>query len=384
MRYEVVEKRRWETWEREFARFDELSIDDLKTRCTCEDWSALRLRDVMRRYGCAADRSKVLAARDRKFAVLSVAEQQARLAVDGCSLRQRPQRDDRKLVTSRLLVLQGGSVSLALKPARRREYTGSSKAAKVAKAVVKEVLANEHEIESILEEREVRGKRGRVRREFRVRWRGYHASWEAWRISGAVGSPIETWEPHTNVESTQALIDWDAVKEVVAMDVEPQQLAEQAGDATMGVLSPLPTRPGTPVPTAVSANQQERSACEQQRTRHCSWRSSLPKPTPRPRASSAPCPGCRRRRWRVLGDAPVRPEADAPPPTPEVSWDAARTSRSPPPRTPFSSRDPPPCRSPSRCPRTPFSVFVLGPAREMGSSGLRGPSKPRRRTREMT
>ena len=27
-----------------------------------------------------------------------------------------------------------------------------------------------------------------------VRWLGYHPSWEAWRIHGEVGSPVETWE----------------------------------------------------------------------------------------------------------------------------------------------------------------------------------------------
>ena len=49
-----------------------------------------------------------------------------------------------------------------------------------------------YEIETILET-----ERGRGGCFVKVRWSGYDpsCSWEAWRISGAVGSPLETWEP---------------------------------------------------------------------------------------------------------------------------------------------------------------------------------------------
>ena len=43
---------------------------------------------------------------------------------------------------------------------------------------------------------------------FLVRWDGYHPSWEAWRISGNVGSPLETWEPRRTLKRTEALRVW--------------------------------------------------------------------------------------------------------------------------------------------------------------------------------
>jgi hypothetical protein len=43
-----------------------------------------------------------------------------------------------------------------------------------------------------------------------VRWEGYHESWEVWRISGEVGSPLETWEPKKNMADTMALEAWRA------------------------------------------------------------------------------------------------------------------------------------------------------------------------------
>ena len=45
---------------------------------------------------------------------------------------------------------------------------------------------------------------------FLVQWEGYHPSWEAWRISGEVGSPILTWEPWSSVRRTKALEAWQA------------------------------------------------------------------------------------------------------------------------------------------------------------------------------
>ena len=40
---------------------------------------------------------------------------------------------------------------------------------------------------------------GRARNWYLVRWEGYDLTWEAWRIHGEVGSPLETWEPEANV-----------------------------------------------------------------------------------------------------------------------------------------------------------------------------------------
>ena len=41
-----------------------------------------------------------------------------------------------------------------------------------------------------------------------VRWEGYHPSWEAWRIHGEVGTPLETWEPKSYVQRTAAWCTW--------------------------------------------------------------------------------------------------------------------------------------------------------------------------------
>ena len=49
-------------------------------------------------------------------------------------------------------------------------------------------------------------------REFLVRWEGYQASWEAWRLpdwQGQPGDPVETWEPLTGVQQTEAFLAWE-------------------------------------------------------------------------------------------------------------------------------------------------------------------------------
>ena len=43
-----------------------------------------------------------------------------------------------------------------------------------------------------------------------VRWNGYHQSWEAWRIRGEAGSPLETWEPLHRIKQTCAYQEWEA------------------------------------------------------------------------------------------------------------------------------------------------------------------------------
>lgn len=44
-----------------------------------------------------------------------------------------------------------------------------------------------------------------------VRWRGYDPSWEAWRLPGrgAIGDPVESWEPAENLRGTRALAQWE-------------------------------------------------------------------------------------------------------------------------------------------------------------------------------
>ena len=59
----------------------------------------------------------------------------------------------------------------------------------------------EFEVEAIVAERS--GKRP-----YLVRWAGYHASWEEWRVTGEVGDPVETWEMMRAVKDTEALQQW--------------------------------------------------------------------------------------------------------------------------------------------------------------------------------
>ena len=62
-----------------------------------------------------------------------------------------------------------------------------------------------YEVERILERRV---STGRARNWYLVRWQGYDPTWEAWRIDGEVGSPLETWEPEMNVMHTVAYSTW--------------------------------------------------------------------------------------------------------------------------------------------------------------------------------
>ena len=74
--------------------------------------------------------------------------------------------------------------------------------APVSRRVRKPALAK-FDIEMIVKE-----ERRSKARWFLVRWEGYHPSWEAWRINGQRGEPVETWEPLTTVQGTQALESW--------------------------------------------------------------------------------------------------------------------------------------------------------------------------------
>jgi len=72
----------------------------------------------------------------------------------------------------------------------------------VSRRVRKPALAK-FDIEMIVKE-----ERRSKARWFLVRWEGYHPSWEAWRINGHRGEPVETWEPLATVQGTQALESW--------------------------------------------------------------------------------------------------------------------------------------------------------------------------------
>ena len=61
----------------------------------------------------------------------------------------------------------------------------------------------------VFEVEEIRAQRGN---QCLVRWAGYHPSWEAWRVTGAVGDPVETWEAVATVRRTQAMLEWKGVE----------------------------------------------------------------------------------------------------------------------------------------------------------------------------
>ena len=65
------------------------------------------------------------------------------------------------------------------------------------------------EVECIVEEVPTAGA---ARCWYLVRWAGYHPSWEAWRIRGNVGEPVETWEPRSHVSRTAAYATWQKSK----------------------------------------------------------------------------------------------------------------------------------------------------------------------------
>ena len=70
-------------------------------------------------------------------------------------------------------------------------------------------MQNPYQIEEILQEHRTAG---RARMWYLVRWEGYEVEWEAWRIQGEVGSPVETWEPLSHVRHTEAFRKWQAAQ----------------------------------------------------------------------------------------------------------------------------------------------------------------------------
>ena len=49
---------------------------------------------------------------------------------------------------------------------------------------------------------------GAARCYYLVEWEGYDPSWEAWRISGEPGTPVQTWEREVHVWRTEAFQVW--------------------------------------------------------------------------------------------------------------------------------------------------------------------------------
>jgi hypothetical protein len=43
---------------------------------------------------------------------------------------------------------------------------------------------------------------------FLVQWEGYQPSWEVYRKAGTPGGPVQTWEPLSGIQDTQAYVDW--------------------------------------------------------------------------------------------------------------------------------------------------------------------------------
>ena len=104
-----------------------------------------------------------------------------------------------------------GEMGMPLSPGWWRQL-GDETEAQMAEAMVQNVMtapmtapgqrkrrADHYEIESIV---------GEQRGWFLVRWAGYHPSWEAWRIMGEVGSPVETWEQLRAIKNSEALRAW--------------------------------------------------------------------------------------------------------------------------------------------------------------------------------
>ena len=75
----------------------------------------------------------------------------------------------------------------------------------VQQRVVRQAGKRKYEVAEILEERPCSGK---AKVWYKVRWQGYHPSWEAWRIEGQPGDPVITWEPEKNVIDSEAMWAW--------------------------------------------------------------------------------------------------------------------------------------------------------------------------------
>lgn len=80
-----------------------------------------------------------------------------------------------------------------------------------------------YDIDCIVDERKSTGRAGMW---YLVRWSGYQPEWEAWRINGRAGvDPIETWEPRSVVQHSEALCAWKN-RSAQAVDATHQEEVE--------------------------------------------------------------------------------------------------------------------------------------------------------------
>ena len=97
------------------------------------------------------------------------------------------------------------------KSSKPRSQTKKAKA--IAKAKKPTKPPTHFEVDCITAES---GAWGGSSRWFFVKWKGYHASWEAYRVRGEPGTPVETWEPLRTMRMTEALKAWDAATDAAS------------------------------------------------------------------------------------------------------------------------------------------------------------------------
>ena len=79
LRYKAIDTKRWEVWEASARAFDQVTAEELARRCDFENVSELRMADVLLQWGCAVDRSGLIAPAERKWKVQSAEEQRRRI-----------------------------------------------------------------------------------------------------------------------------------------------------------------------------------------------------------------------------------------------------------------------------------------------------------------
>ena len=115
-----------------------------------------------------------------------------------------------KLSDAALCGLHARADTLPLPPPPQPPLVGRKRSKRAATSTPppkKAKAQSRFEVEKIVEEA---GAWGGHKRWFLVQWKGYDPAWEPWRVSGAKGSPIATWEPLRRMSRTEALAAWDA------------------------------------------------------------------------------------------------------------------------------------------------------------------------------
>lgn len=86
------------------------------------------------------------------------------------------------------------------------EVEALSRSRLVAKAQATAAGRKRAQRADLFEVEEIVAQRGK---HYLVRWAGYHHTWEPWRVTGAVGDPVETWEKEATVRNTEAMVVWE-------------------------------------------------------------------------------------------------------------------------------------------------------------------------------